>query len=532
MPARDPIAAFSHTGPDSRCRITSCTSTIRRGGEYEDKFEIAHAAYRLQKSRCFQESAGDLTCGSCHDPHRHLSQDEAQYIAVCLECHQAPSSGLPDDRRHRTLSDCLDCHMPQRRTDDVIHVVMTDHFIRSDQPARDLVAPRSEIVESPDNSFQGEVVLYYPPDLPQTPENALDLAVAQVEAGAQPGGWSAPGSDARWMPISRSVTITISSWPKPTQGREPRGGPRVVEGNGPTEARFLARPPELRKELAKAGEFDQGIEVLQRVLAIRAGDPRALYDMALAYLLGGSPVRGMNTLKRALLADPEDPQAHNLLATQLYAAGDASGAEQEFRQAIRWNPRHAAAHANLASLLAEQGRLDDSEGHFEEAVRFGPDYGKGLLDYGIFLADHRKRFGEAITHLRAAVQLDPDAVPARVGLGYVLSQNGDLEGAIHELQFALAANHPTRVPISTSLACSSARRSSPWRERTTSTLFAWTRRTIWHITGSVQSWPSRETRRRLCSILRPPRKVAIRSCDSSRSKLRRFCSRMSYREPS
>ena len=415
------------------------------GEEYDDKFEIAHAAYRLQKSRCFQESAGNLTCSSCHDPHRHLAQDEAHYIAKCLECHQAPPRGLPDDRRHRTLSDCLDCHMPQRRTDDVIHVIMTDHFIRSNQPEGDLLAPRTEIVESPDNSYQGEVVLYYPPELPETPENALDLAVAQVEAGTnlEDGLPRLRHAVDAHQPVSHHYYFELAEayfkagdleealvWWKETLRRKPD---------------FLPALRNYGKELAKSGEFGQGIEILQRVLAIRAGDPRALYDMALAYFLSGSSVRGMNTLKRALMADPEDPQAHNLLATQLYAAGDASGAEQEFRQAIRWNPRHAAAHANLASLLAAQGRLDHSEGHFEKAVQFGPDYGKGLLDYGIFLADHRKRFGQAITHLRAAVQLDPGSVPARVGLGYVLSLNGDLEEAIHELQFALA-----REPSNTS----------------------------------------------------------------------------------
>lgn len=415
------------------------------GGEHDDKFEIAHAAYRLQKSRCFQESAGNLTCTNCHDPHRHLSQDEAGYIAVCLECHQASASGLPDDSRHRALSDCLDCHMPQRRTDDVIHVVMTDHFIRSHQPTRDLVAPRTEVAEGPDNAYQGEVVLYYPSELPRTPENELDLAVAQVEAGAnlKNGLPRLRRAVEAYKPVGHHYYFELAeayfqagnleeafAWWKETLRRKPD---------------FLPALRNYGKELAKAGQFELGIKVLQRVLAIREGDPRALYDIALAYFLNGDSARGITILKRALLADPEDPQAHNLLATQLYAAGDGSGAEREFQQAIRWNPRHAAAHANLASLLAEQGRLDQSENHFKKAVAFGPDYAKGLLDYGIFLADRRKRFEEAVKHLRAAVNLDPDAVPARVGLGYVLSLSGDLEGAIHELQFALA-----REPSNTS----------------------------------------------------------------------------------
>ena len=408
------------------------------GSEYDDKFEIAHAAYRLQKSRCFQESGGSLTCITCHDPHRHLSKDEAEYIDDCLACHRQPSLGLPSDLRHQDASGCLNCHMPQRRTDDVVHVVMTDHFIRRRQPQQNLLAPRAEIVEGPDNGYRGEVVLHYPFKLPDTPANELDVAVAQVEAGTNLGEGLPRLRRAveAYQPASYHYYYELAeayfkagdlneafAWWKEALRRKPD---------------FLPALRNYGKELAKAGQFDRGIEVLRRVLAIREGDPRALYDMALAYLLKGDTAQGIEALKQALSADPEDPQAHNLLATQLYETGDIAGAEIEFRDAIRWDPRHAAANANLAALLGEQGRLDQSEYYFKRAVTFDPDYGKGLLDYGIFLADRRQRFEEAIGYLRSAVRVDPNSVPARVGLGYALSRIGDLRGAIQELEVAIA----------------------------------------------------------------------------------------------
>ena len=42
-------------------------------------------------------------------------------------------------------STCLSCHVPKRRTEDAVHVVMTDHFTRRTQPQRDLLAPIAEI---------------------------------------------------------------------------------------------------------------------------------------------------------------------------------------------------------------------------------------------------------------------------------------------------------------------------------------------------------------------------------------------------
>ena len=39
------------------------------GTGYDDKFEIAGAAYRFRKSRCVIESKGAFTCQTCHNPH-------------------------------------------------------------------------------------------------------------------------------------------------------------------------------------------------------------------------------------------------------------------------------------------------------------------------------------------------------------------------------------------------------------------------------------------------------------------------------
>ena len=38
----------------------------------------------------------------------------------------------------------MTCHMPKRRTEDVVHVVMTDHFIERRPPDRDLLANLAE----------------------------------------------------------------------------------------------------------------------------------------------------------------------------------------------------------------------------------------------------------------------------------------------------------------------------------------------------------------------------------------------------
>jgi hypothetical protein len=42
---------------------------FERPGGMNDRFEIAHGAYRLRQSECFIKSGGKLRCTTCHDPH-------------------------------------------------------------------------------------------------------------------------------------------------------------------------------------------------------------------------------------------------------------------------------------------------------------------------------------------------------------------------------------------------------------------------------------------------------------------------------
>jgi len=100
----------------------------------EQRFQINHHFYRLSQSKCFIK--GGITCISCHDPHQPLASDKrlANVTSVCLGCH----------KRHNDSNECVSCHMPQRRTQDVVHVVMTDHKIQRRPPPGDLRAPLAE----------------------------------------------------------------------------------------------------------------------------------------------------------------------------------------------------------------------------------------------------------------------------------------------------------------------------------------------------------------------------------------------------
>ncbi len=109
-----------------------------------DRFPV----YGLASSRCFQASGAQLTCITCHDPHRNARTDPHYYVAICISCHSSShsnptvpaSSGSAKETpavRGRVCpvnprSGCIECHMPRHRvfTDTSIPTAMADHRIR------------------------------------------------------------------------------------------------------------------------------------------------------------------------------------------------------------------------------------------------------------------------------------------------------------------------------------------------------------------------------------------------------------------
>jgi len=81
--------------------------------EVENSIPDPHAANqqrRLENSACFRQS--DMTCFTCHDPHRNERGREKLWVERCLKCHE------PEDCHQRKLTGeavdrlCIECHMP------------------------------------------------------------------------------------------------------------------------------------------------------------------------------------------------------------------------------------------------------------------------------------------------------------------------------------------------------------------------------------------------------------------------------------
>ncbi len=407
---------------------------------HADKFEIAGAAYRLAKSACFQGS--QMTCVTCHNPH-DVPRGEAavqHYTAVCQGCHQTVhAAGTPRAAGAGPRETCLDCHMPRRRTDDAVHVVMTDHLIQRVRPARDLTAPLEEAVALAASHYQGEVALYYPPALPPTPESELYLALAQVQQGSN----LAAGIPRLQQAIERHPQAPTEFYYELARAHAKAGHHAdVIRWSDAALARDATFAPAL-KELAGAatvlGQWDRAIEALQRAVTLRPEDTHALADLGNVYLQRQRVSDAVTVLERALALDTTLPRANNTLGLAYLAQGELGRAEQQFREAVRIQPDLAEAHGNLANLLAGRQAYAAAATHFEQAVRADPTQAAAQHGYGLVLAMTGQN-DRAVTALRAAARLAPARERVHTDLADVLAALGRRDEAIGEYRLAVGAD--------------------------------------------------------------------------------------------
>lgn len=396
-----------------------------------DDYETAHAAYELPKSACFRNS--QMTCLTCHDPHDIPRGEEArkEYTGVCEGCHKLVNhKGVV----MKTGSDCLTCHMPKRRTEGSVRVVLTDHYIQRNRPTRDLLAPFPEKNLPEDRT---PVEIYYPKPAAQNPQTELYLAVAQVNDQGIDGIGH----------LQAVLDKQRPKWPEPyiALGRAYAHAGKNDAAISNYEAALQRRPEDREALLAMsaallaANQFDRTVSTLQDAIKHYPQDEALLTNLGNAYLRQGKVTEAQEALSRAVSANPEHPDAHNLLGLCAVQRGDRQQAEQSFREAIRLQPTLAEPQNNLANLLTGEQRYDEAEFRFRRALALNPQYADAHHGLGLLLIlTHRE--AEAGNELQAAALDSPANPQIHIDLADLLSAQGRLPGAAAEYRRALELN--------------------------------------------------------------------------------------------
>lgn len=394
-------------------------------------FEVAQGGYRLRKSQCFLKSAGSLRCTTCHNPH-DIPRGEpatAHYNQVCLTCHQ---NKLPASTAHNTKANCTSCHMPKRRTDDAVHVVMTDHLIARRPPAGDLLADKPERAETSATSYRGEVAPYYPAQLPPAEDNDLSIAVAQVREQSN----LVKGIDQLSAAIEKYHPTNATYYAELAQAYLASGNAsqavRYFEETARRDPASGFRAIQWGDALMEARDWSSAEKQLRRATEMSPADPRGWGRLGWALWQQGRAEEAKAALRKSLEIAPEIAEVHNDLGLVLWGTGDQQGAEREFRAALRIQTGVPEWRLNLGRALASQGNLAEGRFQLEEALRLKPDYAEARVDYARMLTDSN-RPAEAVQQVTLALTSDPQSAPGHEVLATLMAMGGNASGAAREL---------------------------------------------------------------------------------------------------
>ena len=399
----------------------------------DDRFEIAHAAYRLRESACFQKS--QMTCLTCHDPHVSYRGpgSTARYVAVCEKCHQEVkhTMALPQ------TSTCLDCHMPKRRTDDAVHVAMTDHYIQRNKPDRDLVAPQPEVINKA-GSTPG-ITLYYPPQLPSTERTELYLALAEVKDGStgQEGIAKLQKLITRYAPTEPQFYYELGY----ANAKLGLHGEAIKQYQEALRRKPVYAPAAkgLAASLLAQNHLALAENVLSRAAAASPSDDQLLVDLGNIELREGRIDDARITLLHALNINPNLATAENLLGIIALRRKQLAEAENRLRAALRDDPSLPNAHYNIARLFSGNGDYAQAGYHYQQAIANDPQNAESHHGYGLVL-EMMRSYDQAVSELEQSVRLSSQNAVMRSDLADLLAARGQLQQAEQEYQSALRLN--------------------------------------------------------------------------------------------
>ncbi|MBI4422225.1 MAG: tetratricopeptide repeat protein [Elusimicrobia bacterium] len=176
------------------------------------------------------------------------------------------------------------------------------------------------------------------------------------------------------------------------------------------------------------------VEALQEYQAAIALDPQSsfLVEQAVeAALEAGKQDVAITMAKRLIELDPQSHKARLLLGNVEWARGNVPGAQAAFEEALKLNPRFSEAMLSLGSLLSAQSP-DKARTYLQDYLASNPE-NAGEAHFSLAMLEQKEgRLDDAIRHLRAAVEINPDAFQARFTLAQLYEAKKDTEAALGE----------------------------------------------------------------------------------------------------
>lgn len=336
-----------------------------------ERFEINHHPYRMEQSACFTQTQGELGCLTCHDPHVKIKPEEraAHYRAACLTCHETDDAGLPAmadvGKQHPQIAqtdDCTACHMPKRRTQDVVEVWMTDHKITRN--------PGSEADRlSPIESERVQVKRIFPADPTQ------DI----------------PDFERRALTLMSVLEYT--AYKTPAMSQKLHG---ILDGDG--VAHFEPWLTLLNSYVAQKN-FSAAAQIADHTLSLAPDNPGVITAVAITRFRTGKQQQAIAMLRDLVDKAPKNVEPRLKLGNFLAATRQVPEALSHVRKVVELRPNHWQAWTLLAGLERSMGAQEEAITAYLNALEIRPE-SHGVRRATVQMLDAADRKEEAVQHFQ------------------------------------------------------------------------------------------------------------------------------------
>jgi Flp pilus assembly protein TadD len=142
--------------------------------------------------------------------------------------------------------------------------------------------------------------------------------------------------------------------------------------------------------------------------------------------------------EKAVLLDPENSEAHKSHIDALYRLGRLHEALISSETYVRLWPDKSDGHTNLAIILQNTGRVAEAVKHYERAIELDKNAVRARIYLAQLLFNHRAEAARPIELLKEAVGLKKTDPEIRINLAQVLMATGRKNDAASELKQAIA----------------------------------------------------------------------------------------------